>query len=489
MHLLDYLIFVAYLAGLLMFGYYHFRRHQSGEDYYLGGRAIKARHVGFSIAATDVGGGFSIGLAGLGFSMGLSGSWLLFTGLLGAWLSAVWVLPRVKRLEKQHNLMTYPDLLRSRFGTKVAMVAALISGIGYLGFTAAQMLAGAKLAAATLFTEQVTEVSNLELMLWVIGGVTILYTVFGGLKAVIYTDSVQWLILLVGLSCFALPFALDAVGGWQGMVSRLPASYFSLTAISAVTAINWLLTITPIWLVAMTLYQRMFACRDTAAAKRAWYLAGFLEYPLMAFSGVILGMCARVLVPDMDAEMAVPAMIRDLLPIGITGIIIAAYFSAIMSTADSCLMAASGNLTQDVLRVPVNHQKAVQYSMVSTAVLGGVAMVLASRAGQVLDAILYAYGFMVAGLVMPTLAALFWPRVQAGAAMASMLAGGILAVALMADWLSLPAQITIEGLDASIYGLALSALVLLVGTLVSPAPSKHPGPADSGMKEIHESDR
>ena len=486
MHLLDYLIFAGYLIGLLAFGYYHFRRNQSGEDYYVGGREIKARHVGFSIAATDVGGGFSIGLAGLGFSMGLSGSWLLFTGLLGAWLSAVFVLPRVKRLEVRHNLMTFPDLLRVRFGPQVAMVAALISGIGYLGFTAAQMLAGAKLAAATLFTEQVLAVSNLELMLWVIGGVTIIYTVFGGLKAVIYTDSVQWLILLVGLSCFALPFAVDAVGGWQGMVTHLPASYFSLTAISPVTAINWLLTITPIWLVAMTLYQRMFACRDTAAAKRAWYLAGFLEYPLMAFSGVFLGMCARVLLPEMEAEMAVPAMIRDLLPIGITGVIIAAYFSAIMSTADSCLMAASGNLTQDVLRVPVNHQHSVKISMLATAVLGVIAMVLASRANQVLDAILYAYGFMVAGLVMPTLAALFWPQISGRTAMLSMLSGGIVAVLLMAQWMSLPDGLAQLGLDASIYGLLVSSAVMLLGMVLSKYVSD-PQIKTNHSKEIHES--
>lgn len=468
MHYFDYAIFACYLIGLLAFGYYHFRRHETGEDYYLGGRNIKARHVGFSIAATDVGGGFSIGLAGLGFSMGLSGAWLLFTGLLGAWLSAVWLLPRVKFLEGKHGLSTYPELLKVRFGAKVAMLAAIISCIGYLGFTGAQMLAGAKLAAATLMTEPALGISNLQLMLWVIGGVTILYTVFGGLKAVIYTDSVQWLILLAGMSLFALPYALDAVGGWQGLMDSLPASYFSLTAISPVLAINWLLTITPIWLVAMTLYQRMFACRDTQTAKRAWYLAGFLEFPLMAVSGVILGMCARVLLPDMEPEMAVPAMIRDLLPIGITGIIIAAYFSAIMSTADSCLMAASANLTQDVLKIPASHAKTVRISMIATALLGLAAIFLASQANQVLDAILYAYGFMVSGLVFPTLAALFWPKVSAKTASASMLSGGLCALALMTGLLPLPETLTALGLDVSIYGLGLSAMTMLIGYKLSP---------------------
>lgn len=131
----------------------------------------------------------------------------------------------------------------------------------------------------------------------------------------------------------------------------------------------------------MTLYQRMFACKDSATAKRAWYLAGVLEYPLMAISGVLLGMCARVMLPHMDSEMAVPAMIRDLLPMGFTGLIIAAYFSAIMSTADSCLMAASGNLTQDLLGLDPRGNNTLRLSMIATLLLAG-SIYLASQAGR-----------------------------------------------------------------------------------------------------------
>ncbi|TVP00115.1 sodium:solute symporter family protein [Shewanella algae] len=471
MHPLDYGIFLAYLVGLLGFGYFHFKRHSDGDDYYLGGRNIKARHVGFSIAATDVGGGFSIGLAGLGFSMGLAGSWLLFTGLLGAWLSAVFVIPRVKRLEQGERFYTYPDLLKHRFGAKVAMLAALISCIGYLGFTGAQILAGAKLAAATLLPKGFDALPPRQLALWVIGGTTILYTVFGGLKAVIYTDSVQWLILLLGLIGFTLPYALVEVGGWQGLSRNLPPSHMSLTAIDPITAINWLLTITPVWLIAMTLYQRMFACKDSATAKRAWYLAGVLEYPLMAISGVLLGMCARVMLPHMDSEMAVPAMIRDLLPMGFTGLIIAAYFSAIMSTADSCLMAASGNLTQDLLGLDPRGNNTLRLSMIATLLLGLAAIYLASQARQVLDAILYAYAFMVSGLFVPTLAALFWPRVSSTAALCAMLGGGLTALALLTELLKLPDGLAKLGLDPSIYGILVSAgLLVLVNIIHQPDP-------------------
>ena len=81
MHWIDYVIFGLYFLAIIYVGYYFLKQNQSREDYYVGGRSIKAGHIGLSIAATDVGGGFSIGLGGLGFTMGLSGSWLLFTGL------------------------------------------------------------------------------------------------------------------------------------------------------------------------------------------------------------------------------------------------------------------------------------------------------------------------------------------------------------------------------------------------------------------------
>ena len=79
-------------------GFIFIRKNKNKEDYYVGGRNIPASHVGMSIVATDVGGGFSIGLGGLGFVMGISGSWLLFTGLVGAWLAAVLIIPRIKKI-------------------------------------------------------------------------------------------------------------------------------------------------------------------------------------------------------------------------------------------------------------------------------------------------------------------------------------------------------------------------------------------------------
>src|SRR5690606_16066135 len=149
MHFIDILIFVLYFIAILGVGYYFYRQNEHEEDYYVGGRNMSPWHVGLSVVATDVGGGFSIGLGGLGFLMGLSGSWLLFTGLVGAWLSAVVLIPRLWPLAHKHRWLTLPQFFGHFFNARVAVIAGVISAVGYLGFTSSQLLAGAKLATAT----------------------------------------------------------------------------------------------------------------------------------------------------------------------------------------------------------------------------------------------------------------------------------------------------------------------------------------------------
>jgi solute:Na+ symporter, SSS family len=469
----DYVIFGVYLAGVLAMGVYHYLRNRDAEDYYVGGRGMRAGHVGLSIVATDVGGGFSIGLGGLGFVMGLAGSWLLFTGLIGAWLAAVLVIPRVRALDDQLGLMTYPDVLRHRFGEKVALLAALISGLGYLGFTAGQILAGAKLASATILPAAPWGLSPLDFSLLVIAVVTVVYTVLGGLKAVIFTDTIQWGVLLIGLTAVAVPVVLwGELGGLAELRAALPPEHFSLTNVPAVQLVNWAATIIPIWLIGMTLYQRMFACRDTATARRAWFLAGLLEWPLMAFLGVFLGMCARVLFPDVEPEMGLPLLISQALPAGIAGLLAAAYFSAIMSTADSCLMASSGNLVGDVLQRRFGRgwspRTALRASQGVTFLVGGGALLLAAGFTQVLDIILQAYAFMVSGLFAPTVGALFWRRSSSRGALAGILGGGGLTLSLQAGLWQLPPAVRASGLDPIIFGLALSAVLFVAVSLARP---------------------
>ncbi|MEA2077553.1 MAG: sodium:solute symporter family protein [Candidatus Marinimicrobia bacterium] len=477
MHWIDYFIFALYMTAVLGIGVYHFKRNKHSEDYYVGNRNLKATHVGLSIVATDVGGGFSIGLGGVGFLMGLSGSWLLFTGLVGAWLSAVFIIPRIKKIDVKYGMMTYPDFLRFRYNNKVALIAAIISGIGYMGFTGAQILAGAKLASVTIFQQAPWGMDPLMFSILLIAFITVSYTVIGGLKAVIYTDTIQWIVLLTGLIAVTIPFTLVKIGGFQALRVNLPPEFFTLNNIGWKQVINWMVTIIPIWLIGMTLYQRMYACKNEKEAKNAWYIAGIFEYPIMAFAGVFLGMCARVVFPLAEAEMAMPMLISHVLPIGVTGIVIAAYFSAIMSTADSCLMASSGNVVNDIIqrhiKKDMNEKTSMRWSMIATLVIGVLAVALAAMFQTVLDAILYAYAFMVSGLFIPTLGAYFWKKGSSTGAFLGMIFGGGFTLILMILQKSghTPQWFTSIGLDAAIYGILLSLITFITGSLLFPRKS------------------
>ena len=468
MHFLDILIFFLYMASMLGIGFFFMNKNENADDYYVGGREMGSIHVGLSVVATDVGGGFSIGLGGLGFMIGLSGSWMLFTGLIGAWISAVILIPKVNKLENFKNLLTFPQIFESLYNKKVAFIAAIISAIGYLGFTSSQILAGAKLASASFVN------LNLDTALWIMGLIVIGYTALGGIKAVIYTDTVQWIILMGGLILVGLPFTYFALGGYEKIAQSVPPEFFTFTNVSWQTLVNWGVTIIPIWFVGMTLYQRIYACRDEKTAKRAWFIAGIFEWPLMAFMGVLLGIFGRVAadngtfaylgfsnIASMDPEMGLPMLLRTILPVGLMGIMMSAYFSAIMSTADSCLMASSGNVVSDlydkIFPVGSNHKKFLRISQIATLLLGLLSLLIATMMQNVLQLMLYSYAFMVSGLFVPLIAALFFNKRNSAAAMSSMLLGGITTITLIIIEIPLPFN-----LDPNIFGIATSAITFMI---------------------------
>lgn len=465
MHILDLSIFIFYLLGMLGVGVFFMRRNKSTDDYFVGGRNMSSMHIGLSVVATDVGGGFSIGLGGLGFVMGLSGSWLLFTGLIGAWMAGIFLIPRVFKLGKEKGFLTFPQLLSYFFNPKVAMVAGLISAISYLGFTSSQLLAGAKLASATF------NGLSMQQALLLMGVIAVLYTSLGGMKAVIYTDTVQWIILLTGLIFIATPFAIKSVGGWSAVRATLGDEYLQLNNISWPQLINWAFTIIPIWFVGMTLYQRIYASRDEKSARKAWFIAGLFEYPVMAFLGVILGMLSKVAVEQgligqytvdtIDPELGLPLLLKTILPVGFMGTVMAVYFSAIMSTADSCLMASSGNILTDVLGKH-RGKNSLKYSQILSLIIGALALFLAMKMENVLELMLLSYAFMVSGLLVPVLAALFTKKPNSLAALLAMLGGGLATSILVGLKLTLP-----FGLDANIFGIAVSLLVYVVTASLS----------------------
>ncbi len=445
---------------MLGVGAFFLRKNKNHEDYYVGGRSMNSFHVGLSVVATDVGGGFSIGLGGLGFAIGLSGSWLLFTGLLGAWISAVILVPKIYKLGKLKNLLTFPQVFKHFYGKEVAFAAGIISAIGYIGFTSSQLLAGAKLFSSTF------ESIHMDTALIIMGLIAVIYTVMGGLKAVIYTDTIQWIILMAGLFLIGIPVAYYSLGGYEAIVNSVPEPFLTLTNTNWQTIVKWMVTVIPIWFVGMTLYQRIFASKDEKSAKKAWFIAGLFEYPIMAFMGVILGLFARVAFENnmfaefgfpvgsaIDHELGLPLLLRKVIPVGLMGLIMSAFFSAIMSTADSCLMAASGNIMTDIFPNKRKKELPLFISQLITLLIGIIAITLAWFMEDVLELMLYSYSFMVSGLFIPILGALFWKRSHPTGALIAMIMGGLTTVLLTIIKAPLPLQ-----LDPNVFGITVSAV-------------------------------
>lgn len=464
---LDLIVVILYFASLLSIGYYIMRQAQKGkenESFLAADRNMGLIRTTGSAAATDLGGGFSIAMGGLGFSIGISGSWLIGVSGLSAVLAAFLMAPKIKRWSDKVKGLTTGDLFEYRFDKKTGMVAAILIGLSWWTFVGGQVIAGAKLVAGTIgFPVTMTII---------IAGIIILaYTAMGGLKAVMTLDVYQLVILFVGVVFILVPLGLKEVGGYGALMEKLAADpeTANLTKWNAVdwkTAIGWFLSIFPVWFISIATFQRVIAAKDEKTAKWGIFLTGFpIEWPLFAIGMTLVGLLAHVLIPGLDdPELATPTMIVTVLPIGLSGLVVAAYMAAVLSTADSCLMGSVAIFTNDIYRKLINpdatDEQLMKVNRLAVLVLGALAIGLAYRIPVVIDLVLYAYTFGAAGLFFPMLALLFWKRATATGAFWSIILGGgsALVWSLMGD----PG-----GFSGSYIGWAVSFVAIVVISLMT----------------------
>jgi len=432
---LDMLAMGVYFVVLIWIGLAVAARERGegeSESFLAANRSMNLLQTTSSTAATDLGGGFSLAMGGLGFTLGISGSWLIAISGLSVIMVSFLMVPKVKRWADRVKGLTTGDLFEARYDRRTGTLAAVVVGIAWFTFVGGQIIAGAKLI-------QVTAGLNLTLAVVLSGAVVLAYTALGGLKAVIYTDVFQMLVLLVGVVFIAVPLGLYEVGGWSGIVefySANPetASMVDWGAVGLKQLVGWFMAIFPIWFISIAAMQRIIAARDEKTARRAFFLTGVpIEWPLFAIGSTLVGMIARMLLPEVtDPELATPMLILELLPAGVAGIVIAAYVAAVMSTADSVLMGPVAIFTNDIYHKHINPDASgkslVRVARTMTIVLGVLGIGLAYLVPNILDLILYAYTFGAAGLFFPMLGLLFWRGTTSAGAFWSMLGGGSTAV-------------------------------------------------------------
>lgn len=436
LHLLDFIAIGIYFVVLLWIGVHVARTGRgegASESFLAADRNMNLVQTTSSTAATDLGGGFSIAMGGLGFTLGISGSWLIAVSGLSIVMVSFLMVPKVKRWADRVKGLTTGDLFEARFDRRTGTLAAVVIGIAWFTFVGGQIIAGGKLL-------QVTLDMNLTFAVVLSGAVVLAYTALGGLKAVIFTDVFQMFVLMIGILCIAVPFGLWKVGGWDAIVSTFSASpqtagLLDWTAVGWKQMLGWFFAIFPIWFISIAAMQRIIAARDEKTARRAFLLTGVpIEWPLFAVGSTLIGLIARMLFPNLaDPELATPTVIMELLPVGLAGIVIAAYIAAVMSSADSCLIGSVAIFTNDLyrkhLRPGASESSLLRVARISTLVLGALAIGIAYLVPNVLALILYAYTFGAAGIFFPMLGLLFWRRTTASGAFWSMLSGGGLALA------------------------------------------------------------
>ena len=454
---IDFVIIVLYMVGLLALGYWGYQRSGTLDDYLVAGRQIPLWMYVPVMSAVILGGASTIGGAGLGYESGISGAWLVVMLGLGLIVLGVLISTPLANL----RAYTLGEVLERRFDKYSGTVGAVIAGIYALTIAITQTIAIGKVLSALLGFEQ-------TLMIIAAGLIVIIYTTLGGMWTVTLTDFVQWVIMTIGLFLLALPLGLAEVGGIAGLRAELNPSMFSLTGIGLNTIFTYFLLYFLGIIIGQDIWQRVFTARDSDVARTGTIAAGIYSI-IYGVTTAFLGMIALVLLPNIaDPELALPRMVLSVVPVGLSGLILAGFISAMMSTADSALLASSTLLTNDIykrfLHPDADDQRYTQVSRVLVLVLGAVMIYAAVAIGNVVNALTLAYDLLTGCIFVPIFGAFFWKRATWQGAVSSITLSGL--VVIIALWR--------YGFGSNLpilYGLATSIVVFVLGSLLTDPPA------------------
>ncbi len=418
----DAIIVSGYLTAMLALGWYS--RRQSAESYWVAERSKGTAAIALSLVATVFGASSTLGVIGLGYARGLTGAWWSLIGGLALLLFGLTLAARVRAL----SVYTLPDILRSAYGDRVAVPAALMIVISWCGIVSAQMVAGARLLDGVV-------PMSYEAALTVIALVFVLYTYWGGQLSVIRTDAWQLLLFAAGLLvCFGL-VALSLQGSQLSLSDSVPAAHLEFP-VSAGFAWYDLLVFYPLvvglpYLVGPDIYSRVLCARDNSVAKRAALSAALAIIPISLLLALV-GILIRARFPDIAPESALPTVLGTLMPVGIAGLVAAGFLAAVMSSADTTLVSAATILSLNVVSIRGRASLGRQLAVTRLGVLGvGVcAWLIAWFQQGIIASLLLGYTVFVGGVVFPTLAS-FWKGrlpVTSTGAMWAVVVGGCVAV-------------------------------------------------------------
>ena len=333
-------IFGLYFLVVFAIGYYSLRKTQDESDYWIAGGRLGWLVGGATLAATHTSGGTFIGAIGAIYAFGWSFGWVLLAIPLSYWFMAAVLAPRFTKARE----LTLPAFIERRYYSRAARaVAAVIIMVAITVYIQAQIVAGG-LVANIVFGLPLVE----GMVLFTV--ILLIYTVIGGMMAVVYTDFVQMLIMVLG-AVIAVPLAirqLDGVGNLLSYVQAVKPLVFEWGTLPGALLFTMGLAFflgsvsTPEKLV------RLYAMKDMATIRRGIFLTMVLVIALNLLV-MVLGLVSIVLFPMLSTgDLAMPIVARAILPSFIGTLMLAAITSAMMSTVDSLLIVAGSALSEDI---------------------------------------------------------------------------------------------------------------------------------------------
>jgi solute:Na+ symporter, SSS family len=491
---IDISIIVVYFLVIFSIGFYFARRGRTSTDYFLASRNVGWFAIGASLFVSNISTEHFIGLSGSGASSGLAVGhfewWACLILLILGWVFVPFYL--------RSNVFTMPEFLERRFNRSCAVYLASISIIAYI-FTKISV----QLYAASVVLERVAgwTLWKTAIVLVIATGV---YTIAGGLAAVIYTDMVQTMILITGAVILTL-VGLHRVGGFEGLRAAVPASYFHMIKPPDDPAFPWtgIFFGAPIlgiwyWCTDQVIVQRVLSAKDEGHAKAGTVFAGFLKI-LPVFMLVLPGIIALALFRDLfkfgpngevlNGDIAYPTLILNLLPPGLVGLVLAALLAAVMGAMASVFNSASTLFTLDFykkIRPEASEANLVNMGRVATGIMVLLGLLWVPFI-HLISSQLYIYLQSVQAYISPPIAACFvlgilWPRLNAHGAITALLSGFVLgavrfvlelraraghAVGDMLSWL-----VEMNFLHYAIFMFVVCSLLLILVSLTTPAPER-----------------
>ena len=258
-------------------------------------------------------------------------------------------------------------------------------------------------------------------------GIVIAYSTVGGMRAVVLTDIIQFCVLAIGIPA-ALVFGVAKAGGVSAIKAAVPAGHFSVPG-EAMT-IGAFLSLFLTFLLGETLVppyvQRLFIGKDATHTARGTMISGIFSIPFFAVTGAI-GLVALALDPKLDPNLAMPYVIRTVLPAGVRGIVIAGVISIVMSSADSFLNGAATGCINDLVkplrRQPLSRGQELFLAKLTNCFVGVLAVIFAVKIHSVLDILIYAYNFWAPVILVPLAAVFLGVRVTKAGFVAGAVAG------------------------------------------------------------------